>query len=58
MRYMVIAKRWDAEKNAVVNYIAGEFESYMCAGLFRDAYNARFATQSWIIEIDPDAYIN
>lgn len=39
MTYFVIAKHWDEEKKEQVNYIAGQFEEYRNATLFKEAYN-------------------
>ena len=37
MKYFVIATHWDDKRKAPVKYIAGEFDRYMNAVLFRDA---------------------
>ena len=31
MKYMVITKKWDDKKKAVVNYVCGEFPEYWLA---------------------------
>lgn len=49
MKYFVIAKHWDDSKNAQVDYIAGEFDSYMNASLFRDAYNKFYSTEARVV---------
>ena len=50
MKYFVIATRWDDKKRAQVKYIAGEFNSYMNASLFRDAYNNHYHANAKIVE--------
>lgn len=49
MKHFVIATHWDDEKKAIVKYIAGEFDSYMNASIFRDAYNAHFSANAKIV---------
>jgi hypothetical protein len=49
MKYFVIAKHWDESKKAAVEYIAGEFNTYMNTSLFRDAYNKYYSTEAYII---------
>lgn len=44
MKYFVIATHWDDKRKAPVKYIAGEFDRYMNAVLFRDAYNSYYIT--------------
>ena len=50
MKYFVIATCWNDEKKAAVKYIAGEFDSYMNASIFRDAYNKYYSTKATIVE--------
>lgn len=54
MKYFVIATYWDDEKKAAVKYIAGEFDRYMNASIFRDAYrdayNAYYNTHAVVVE--------
>lgn len=50
MKYFVIATHWDDEKKAAVKYIAGEFDRYMNASIFRDAYNAYYSTHAVVVE--------
>ena len=35
MKYFVIATRWDDERKAQVKYIAGQFDSFANANIFR-----------------------
>ena len=39
MKYFVIAERFDYDKKAQAKHIVGEFDSYPCAKIFKDAYN-------------------
>ena len=50
MKYFVIATHWDDKRQAPVKYIAGEFDRYMNAVLFRDAYNSYYSTDAKIVE--------
>lgn len=50
MKYMVIAKKWDSEKGKQIEYIAGEFDEYMNASIFKNAYNAYYSTDAYIVE--------
>ena len=50
-RLLVIAVRWNKEKNQVENFVAGEFTEWTMARIFRDAYNAEFHANAEIIEI-------
>lgn len=38
-KYFVIAVKWDDTKQKQVEYIAGTFDDFICAKLFKDAYN-------------------
>jgi len=50
MKYFVIATHWDDKRKAPVKYVAGEFDRYMNAVLFRDAYNSYYSTDAKIVE--------
>lgn len=50
MKYFVIATHWDDKRKAPVKYIAGEFDRYINAALFRDAYNAHYSADAKIVE--------
>lgn len=50
MKYFVIAKHWDNNREAQVKYIAGQFDNYMNASLFRKAYNEHYCTDAVIVE--------
>lgn len=49
MKYFVIAIHWDCNKKAQVKYIAGEFDNYVNASLFRNAYNNHYHTDAKIV---------
>lgn len=51
MRYQVIAKQWSEEKKAIVEYIAGSFNEYHLAAIFRDAYNDHYRADAKIVDI-------
>lgn len=50
MKYFVIATHWDDKRKAPVKCIAGEFDRYMNAVLFRDAYNSYYSADAKIVE--------
>lgn len=50
MRYFVIAERFDCEKKAQVKYIAGEFDSFPCAKIFKDAYNEHYKADAYVVD--------
>lgn len=49
-RYFVIGTHWDDEKKAQVKYVAGEFNNWMNAALFRNAYNEYFKADAHVVE--------
>lgn len=51
-KYYVIAKRWFAEHKEVREFVAGEFDNFMCASIFKDAYNEHYSTTAYIKEVD------
>ena len=50
MRYFVIAEKYDYDKKAQVKYIAGEFDSFSCAKIFKDAYNEYYKANACIVD--------
>jgi hypothetical protein len=50
MKYFVIATHWDDNRKAQVKYIAGQFDNYMNASLFKKAYNEYYSTNAVIVE--------
>lgn len=50
MKYIVIATKWSGEEEKQVKYVAGEFDEYMNAALFRDAYNKYYSASAYIVE--------
>lgn len=50
MKYFVIATHWDDNRKAQVKYIAGQFDNYMNASLFKKAYNDYYSTNAIIVE--------
>ena len=49
-KFYVMAKKWDDEKKDVVEYIAGTFDTWVLASIFRDAYNMHFSANARIAE--------
>lgn len=49
MKLYVIAKKYDEDAQIRVPFVAGEFTSYTCAEIFREAYKKRFETDAVIV---------
>lgn len=49
-KYAVIAIKWSDEANRQVEYVAGTFDTFMNAKLFRDAYNEHYKATARILE--------
>ena len=56
MKYFVIATHWVDNKQVQAKYIAGEFNSYMNASLFKNAYNEHYKADAVIV--DASAMLN
>lgn len=50
MKYFVIATHWDDNRKAQVRYIAGQFDNYMNASLFKNANNDHYKADAMIVE--------
>lgn len=50
MKYFVIATHWDNEKKAQAKYIAGLFDNYVNASLFKQAYNDRYHADAKVVK--------
>ena len=50
MRYYVIARRWDKEEKRLIKYVAGEFDSFVNAEIFKDAYKKHYCSDAVIAE--------
>ena len=50
MKYMVIATKWSEEIKTQVKYVAGEFDEYMNASIFKQAYNEYYSANAYIVE--------
>ena len=49
-RYYVIATRWSEKDKKCVDYIAGEFNNYNNARIFKDAYNNYYSSHAIICD--------
>ena len=49
-RYSHLFSHWDDNRKAQVKYIAGQFDNYMNASLFKKAYNDHYKTNAVIVE--------
>ena len=52
MKYFVIAVHWDVKARMCKEYIAGEFDCYSNARIFKDAYNKEYNTQAMVYTFD------
>lgn len=50
MKYFVIAERYDDDKKAQIKYIAGQFDCFPCANIFKDAYNKYYKANAYIVD--------
>ena len=50
MKYFVITRHWDDSKHDIVKRIAGSFDRFFDAALFRDAYNEHYRANAEIVE--------
>ena len=50
MKYLVIITKWSEEQHNRVEVVAGAFDSYFNASLFRDAYNKHYSASAYIVE--------
>lgn len=50
MKYFVITTHWYDNRKAQVKYIAGEFDNYMNAVLFKTAYNEHYKADAKIVD--------
>lgn len=49
-KYIVVATRWSSEANAQIKVVVGQFDEFMYASIFRNAYNDRYSANAEIIE--------
>lgn len=52
MKYFVIITRWNSEKATKVREIAGAFERFHHAAIFKKAYEEEFKAHAEIVEAD------
>ena len=48
-KYMVIAKKWDEEANDQIEYVAGEFNTFVNANIFKRAYREHTGSEPIIV---------
>ena len=48
IKFIVVAEKWNEEKECVIRYTAGEFPDRVLARIFRDAYNETYCTNAKI----------
>ncbi len=49
-KFFVIATHWDDQEKAQVKYIAGEFNNYTNASIFKNAYNEQYKADAVIVD--------
>ena len=52
MKYLVVAKKWSEKEEKIVTYIAGQFENFVNAEIFRSAYNEHYGTNADIVTLE------
>ena len=50
MKYLVITTKWSEEEHGQIEVVAGVFDSYFNASLFRDAYNKYYCASAYVVE--------
>ena len=51
MKYVVVITRWSDEKKVQVKDVAGIFDKFYNARIFKDAYMKEFSTDASIVEV-------
>ena len=49
-KYFVISTHWDEERKAQVKYIAGAFNDFPNANIFKNAYNEHYKADAVIVD--------
>ena len=49
-RYFVIATVWSDEYKEQIKVIAGEFNNYINASIFKEAYNDHYSADAYIVD--------
>ena len=52
MKYFVIARKWEEEKQSVQTYIAGSFPDWVNANIFCKAYDEHYKAGALIVSED------
>ena len=50
VKYYVVAKKYDRRLEKQILYIAGEFDSFVLAEIFRDTYNTHYSADAQIFD--------
>lgn len=50
MRYLVVTTRWDEEREVPEKLIAGVFNDFMSASIFRRAYNEYYKAEAVVFD--------
>lgn len=49
MKCYVIATKWSEKEKKQVKFVAGEFDEYMNAHIFKEAYNEHYSADAHIV---------
>ena len=49
-KFFVIDSHWDDQEKAQVKYIAGEFNNYANASIFKAAYNEHYKADAVVVD--------
>lgn len=50
MKYFVVATKWSDKHNCQIKFIAGSFDRFIDASLFREAYEKHYSARAGIVE--------
>ena len=49
-KYLVVAKKWSDESKTQIEYVAGKFDEFVNANIFKKAYNEHYSANAYIVE--------
>lgn len=49
MKYFVVATQWATKAETQIKVIVGSFDTFVCAEIFRNAYNQHYSANAEIV---------
>lgn len=49
-KYMVVAKKWCDDSKTQIEYVAGKFDEFVNANIFKKAYNDHYKANAYVVE--------